>query len=98
MKLSRMLLPVFCLLVFFGLPQVLLAVNLNRIYPADSAVYRAIEQLYIQQGYAIPSTSGPWSADELLRMLNRLDQVGLNPQQQALADRIEADLTRPVLY
>lgn len=85
------------LLLFFSLPQILPAVNLNRIYPVDSDVYRALEQMYIEQGYAIPSTSGPWSADELLRMLNRLDQSQLSPEQQSLADRVEAELRRPLV-
>ncbi len=47
--------------------------NVQKIYPIDSDVYQAITALYISQGLALPSTTGPWSADELLKMLDKVD-------------------------
>ena len=47
--------------------------NLQKIYPVGSEVYRAITCLYIDQGLSLPSTTGPWSADELEKMLGRID-------------------------
>jgi len=52
--------------------------NLQKIYPIDSDVYEAISALYISQGLALPSTTGPWSADELLNMLENIDIARLS--------------------
>jgi len=43
----------------------------------DSEVYQAIKALYISQGLALPSTTGPWSEAELILMLDRIDSVKL---------------------
>ena len=51
--------------------------NLQKIYPVNSEVYDAITLLYINQGLALPSTTGPWSADELLGMLDKIDKSKL---------------------
>ncbi|HEY9054839.1 MAG TPA: hypothetical protein VIO60_08470 [Rectinemataceae bacterium] len=51
--------------------------NLQKIYPVDSEVYEAIRYLYIDQGFALPSTTGPWSGDELAGMLERIDPAKL---------------------
>lgn len=48
--------------------------NLQKIYPVNSDVYQAIKTLYISQGLSLPSTTGPWSADELLKMLDRINR------------------------
>jgi hypothetical protein len=47
--------------------------NLQKIYPVDSEVYQAITFLYLDQGYGLPSTTGPWSGDELTKMLDKID-------------------------
>ena len=52
--------------------------NLQKIYPIYSDVYEAITALYISQGLALPSTTGPWSADELLGMLDKIDVAMLS--------------------
>jgi hypothetical protein len=51
--------------------------NRQKIYPVDSPVYRAIRALSISQGLALPSTTGPWSEDELIMMLGRIDAGAL---------------------
>jgi len=53
------------------------AVNQQKIYPVDSDVYQAITLLFINQGLALPSTTGPWSADELSGMLEKIDRDDL---------------------
>jgi hypothetical protein len=60
--------------------------NLQKIYPVDSDVYKAIRYLYVSQGMALPSTTGPWSADELLKMLDKIDRSKLAPGAAATYD------------
>ena len=57
-----------------------LAANQARIYPVDSEVYQALRQLYVAQGLSLPSTAGPWSQDELLAMVDRVDESTLSPK------------------
>jgi len=51
--------------------------NQQKIYPVDSEVYQAITLLFINQGLALPSTTGPWSADELSGMLDKINRSNL---------------------
>lgn len=51
------------------------AINTQKIHPVDSPLYEAITLLYINNGYALPSTGGPWSTDELLKMLDKVDRA-----------------------
>ncbi len=53
------------------------SVNQQKIYPVDSDVYQAITLLFINQGLALPSTTGPWSADELSGMLDKINRSDL---------------------
>jgi hypothetical protein len=69
--------------------------NHQKIYPIDSEVYQAIKALYISQGLALPSTTGPWSGDELLRMLDRLDTSALRNGEQAAWDYALSELAPP---
>ena len=45
----------------------------QKIYPVDSEPFQIITSLYITQGLALPSTAGPHSGDELMKMLDRID-------------------------
>ena len=47
--------------------------NYQKIWSVESEVYEAIENLYIQQGLALPSSTGPWSTAELLQMLELVE-------------------------
>lgn len=62
--------------------------NEQKIYPVDTPIYSALEKLYIIDGRALPSSSGPWSANELIKMLNRIDRNGLSDQGKAYYDAI----------
>ncbi|MDR1908650.1 MAG: hypothetical protein LBQ35_01915, partial [Spirochaetaceae bacterium] len=66
------------------------AQNNQKVYPVDSGVYEAIRLLYLSRGLALPSTSGPWSGDELLLMLRRIDAARLTPGERAAFDYAEA--------
>jgi hypothetical protein len=52
--------------------------NLQKIYPVNSDVYQAITCLYLDQGLGLPSTAGPWSGDELVKMLDKIDSSKLS--------------------
>ena len=69
--------------------------NLQKIYPVDSEIYTAITYLYIGQGYSLPSTTGPWSADELLKMLDKIDPAKLKAGAAATYDYVKAELVQP---
>ena len=66
--------------------------NMQKIYPTTSEEYKAIEQLYIVQGHSLPSTTGPWSADELSKMLEVLDYNALDDVQKALFDKVSESI------
>jgi hypothetical protein len=66
--------------------------NHQKIHPIDSEVYQAIKSLYLSRGLALPSTTGPWSEDELLRMLDRLDPAALSAGELTAYDYAEREL------
>ena len=66
--------------------------NMQKIYPTTSDEYKAIMYLYIAQGHSLPSTTGPWSADELAQMLAVLDYNALNDVQKATYDTVKASV------
>lgn len=83
------------LFLFIGLlcPSLLFAVsNTQKIYPIESEAYQAISYLYISQGYALPSTSGPWSSDELLKMVDKIDERKLNGDEQIVYKYVLSNL------
>ena len=68
------------------------AANTQKIHPVDSPLYDALVQLYISEGYALPSTTGPYSTDELLMMLHRLERTSLSESGRALYDYLADEL------
>jgi hypothetical protein len=68
------------------------AQNLQKIYPVNSEVYQAITCLYLDQGLGLPSTAGPWSADELLMMLDKINPNKLRSGSTATYDYVLAAL------
>ncbi|OJF77492.1 MAG: hypothetical protein BKP49_00410 [Treponema sp. CETP13] len=51
--------------------------NEQKIFSASDSVYNEIVNLYIANDLAIPSSSGPWSCNELRAMFNKLETVRL---------------------
>lgn len=70
-----------------------LAASPAKIYPVESPYYRDLRDLYISQGYSLPSTAGPWSRDELLFLLNKLEQSRFSAIEQQLFDSLQSELT-----
>ncbi|GHU35033.1 hypothetical protein FACS1894172_16180 [Spirochaetia bacterium] len=68
--------------------------NHQKIIPIDSDIYQAIKSLYISQGLSLPSTTGPWSEDELLMMLDKIDPVRLQPVEHTVYNFAESELTK----
>lgn len=66
--------------------------NLQKIYPLESHLYDALATLYISAGYAPPSTTAPYSGDELSQMLSRLERDTLSSQGQRLYDELSNTL------
>lgn len=68
--------------------------NLQRIFGTSCDEYQAIKYLYISQGHSLPSTTGPWSADELMKMLGILDYQALNQVEKNTYDTVLSNLTK----
>lgn len=64
--------------------------NQQRIIAVDSPVYKAMENLYIMVGKALPSSSGPWSENEMALMLSRIDRKSLNDTGKKYYDYINS--------
>jgi hypothetical protein len=89
---KKLLILLIVLLCGFGM---LFAVNNQKIYPIDSEVYEAITHLYIANGYALPSTAGPWSGEELLFWLNKISPDELSEQGKSLFNWIKNTIEEP---
>lgn len=66
--------------------------NRQKIYPIGSEEYKVLTYLYVNQGKALPSSAGPWSADELIRMLDKIDASKLSDAAKLAYDRVAANL------
>ncbi len=64
--------------------------NQQRIISVDSPAYKAMETLYILAGKSLPSSSGPWSENEMSLMLQRIDRDSLSATAQAYYDYVES--------
>lgn len=85
---------IFLSLVLVLACSFLLGASPAKIYPIDSPLYRDLRDLFISQGYSLPSTAGPWSRDELLFLLNKLDASHFSEVEQKLSDSLYEELTR----
>jgi hypothetical protein len=52
--------------------------NLQRSYPLRSPEYETLRTLYVEQGIALPFSSGPFSEAEIRHALDRLDVTALS--------------------
>ena len=60
--------------------------NYQKVYSVTDPVYTYIRDLYLLEGLALPSTTGPWSGSELSLMLSRMDRADLSGISEALYD------------
>ena len=86
---------VICILFFFILFLPLSAVNMQKIFPIESEIYEALTFLYMEQGKSVPSSTGPWSADELIKMLERINRASLSPAGRYTYDFVKNKLSEP---
>ena len=85
------------LLVLFVSLAAAFAVNSQKIYSVDTDIYRTISQIYVLTGHALPSSAGPWSADELLSMYEAIDRSDVPSFMQARYDEALAELTDTIV-
>ena len=81
------------LFLFLALSVVTAATNSQTIYSVDSAVYQKIAKLYLATGHALPSTTGPWSGDELLKMVDKLDENSIPSYLASEYEDVKAELS-----
>lgn len=62
------------LILLLLLPYLLFSIsNGQKIFSVESDEFKDLETLYIASGHALPSTTGPWSEDELELMLDKIN-------------------------
>ena len=100
---KRKTLSAFCMKAIFLVTAIMLTINFSifasvteenrqKIFPVGSDVYDAIKQLYISEGLALPSTTGPWSAKELDMMLDRINPEKLSDDEISIYYYINSSL------
>ena len=76
------------LFIALSLTLAFAASNGVKAVEVGSNVWNAVKSLYISQGHALPSTTGPWSEDEVKLMLSKLDQDKLSPSEKEAYDYV----------
>ncbi len=59
------------------------AENYQKIYSIDDPIFARIQKLYVLNGLALPSSTGPWSGSEIMDMLSRLDVSCMSETEKA---------------
>lgn len=68
-------------------------INTNKIFSVNSQEYENCKSLCIMTNKAMPSSAGPWSADELIKTLEKLNYSELSPSLKDLYDKTYASLS-----
>jgi hypothetical protein len=79
-------------------PVFLPADNNQKIYPESSLLYDALKCLYLEAGMSIPSTSLPFSAEEILLNLGKIDPDRLSAAGKHSYDYLAENLKTPAVY
>ncbi len=66
--------------------------NGQRVISVDTPIYKEMENLYILSGRSLPSSSGPWSENEMILMLQRIDYNSLSDSAKSAYDALEKKL------
>lgn len=66
--------------------------NDQTIYRVDSSLYQKIVKLYIAQGRAVPSSTGPWSGDELRKMVDSLESSSIPAYLASTYEEVKNEL------
>lgn len=83
---KKLLLALVSLVLVCGLAFA--ATNSQKVYSVDSDVYKDISKIYVLTGHALPSTAGPWSGDELCKMIEAIDRNDVPDYMQATYDAV----------
>ncbi len=67
--------------------------NLQKIYPVSSSEYETIKYVYIMSGHSFPSSSGPWSGDELLEMVENIYPSLTDSSLLRVLDEVRSSIT-----
>ena len=81
---------IILLCILLSLASLAAYTNQQRIISVDSPAYKAMENLYILAGKSLPSSSGPWSENEMTLMLEKIDRSSLGEAGQELYDYTES--------
>ena len=65
-------------LIIFCLTANLYSQNFQKIIQLDSEIYDYIDNIYLEQGMAYPSTARPWSKDELKHIMDSISKTELS--------------------
>lgn len=68
--------------------------NDQTIWSVDSTLYQKIVKLYIAQGRAVPSSTGPWSGDELRKMVDALDSAAVPSYLASAYEEVRNELDK----
>lgn len=88
----KKLLFIFCILMLTA--AVFAQPNNQKIWDVDSQIYKDMVSLYLLEGYALPSSVGPWSTDELNGMLAVFDGKTETEAGAKLYAKIAAELSK----
>lgn len=81
------------LIMMLSLSFIFAADNGVKAIDVGSDVYSAVKSLYLSQGHALPSTTGPWSENEIKLMLSRLDKDSLSPSEMETYLWVEKEIS-----
>jgi hypothetical protein len=73
-------------------PAAAFAENDQAVLPYDSPVVELLKSIYLEQGKEPLSAAGPYSVDEILLMLEKIDPQALSPAGKRAYDEISAAL------
>ena len=80
------------LFVLLTLSFVCATSNDQKIYAVNSVVYKDITKIYLATGHALPSTTGPWSGDELRKMMDGINREDVPSYLTSVYDSITDEL------
>lgn len=74
------------------LSALLFASNGQKAVDVTSPIWDAVKSLYISQGMALPSTTGPWSESEIETMVSRLNRETMTEAEKNTLSWIESEI------
>ena len=82
---------VIIVLSFLFAPVIGAKGNPSYIYPLSSPVYSLIEDAYLLEGLGHPSSSKPWSGDEVDMMLTILERNATRNETRLIIEKVRKE-------